>query len=74
MAIDSLSMAYQDLYDSGLFLLGDRDFIPLIAAIKSTGKKTHGFLYERNIPEKLRWTFDYRIILNKEKIRTWHNR
>lgn len=74
MAIDSLSMAYQDLYDSGLFLLGDRDFIPLIEAIKSTGKKTYGFLYEKNIPDKLRWIFDYRIILNKEKIKTWHNK
>lgn len=74
LAIDSLSMAYQDLYDSGLFLLGDRDFIPLIEAIKSTGIKTYGFLYEKNIPEKLRWAFDYRIILKKEKIKTWHNK
>ena len=74
MAIDSLSMAYQDLYDSGLFLLGDRDFIPLIEAIKSTGKKTYGFLFEKNISEKLRWVFDYRIILDKEKIKDWHRK
>jgi len=74
LAIDSLSMAYLDIYDSGLFLLGDRDFIPLIEAIKATGKKTFGFLYERNVSEKLRWTFDYRIILNKERIESWHRK
>jgi uncharacterized LabA/DUF88 family protein len=74
LAIDSLSMAYLDIYDSGLFLLGDRDFIPLIEAIKATGKKTFGFLYKRNVSEKLRWTFDYRIILNKEKIASWHSK
>jgi uncharacterized LabA/DUF88 family protein len=71
MAIDSLSMAYQDTYDSGLFLLGDRDFIPLIEAIKNTGKKAFGFLYEKNIPDKLRWTFDYRKILSKDEIESW---
>lgn len=29
--------------DNGLFLSGDRDFIPLIEAIKDTGKKLMGF-------------------------------
>ena len=74
MAIDSLTMAYQDIYDSGLFLLGDRDFIPLIEAIKSTGKKTYGFLYEKNLSQKLRMTFDYRKILNAENIESWHKK
>lgn len=74
MAIDSLSMAYLDIYDSGLFLLGDRDFIPLIEAIKDTGKKAFGFLYEKNISDKLRWTFDYRKILSKEEIESWHRK
>lgn len=67
-------MAYQDIYDSGLFLLGDREFIPLIEAIKATGKKTYGFLYNKNIPEKLRWTFDYRKILNRGDIESWHRK
>jgi uncharacterized LabA/DUF88 family protein len=74
MAIDSLTMAYQDIYDSGLFLLGDRDFIPLIEAIKATGKKTCGFLYEKNISQKLRVTFDYRKILNAKEISSWHKK
>ena len=33
MAIDALSIANLDHYDSGLFLLADRDFIPLIEAL-----------------------------------------
>ena len=47
MAIDSLTMAYQDIYDSGLFLLGDRDFIPLIEAIKATGKRLTDFYMKK---------------------------
>ena len=43
LAIDALSMAYLDHYDSGLFVLGDRDFIPLIEAVKATGKKRLDF-------------------------------
>ena len=39
MAIDALTMASGDHYDSGFFLLGDRDFIPLIGAVKDLGKK-----------------------------------
>ena len=74
MAIGSLTMAYQDIYDSGLFLLGDRDFIPLIEAVKATGKKTYGFLYGKNISQKLRMTFDYRMMLNEENINSWHKK
>lgn len=43
LAIDAIAMAYQDAYESGLFLLGDRDFIPLIESVKNAGKKTFGF-------------------------------
>ena len=40
MAIDSLTKAQQNQYDVAVFFLGDRDFRPLIEAIKDTGKKT----------------------------------
>ena len=40
MAIDALTKAYQNQYDVAIFLLGDRDFIPLVEAVKDTGKKT----------------------------------
>ena len=71
MAIDSLSMAYQNHYESAIFLLGDRDFIPLIEAIKSTGKKTYGFLYEGKISRDIERVFDFRCAFNKQCMESW---
>ena len=72
MAIDALTMAYRNYYDTGLFFLGDRDFIPLVEAVKNAGKKTFGFFYIRNVPKELIWAFDFRLAFNKEKMEEWH--
>lgn len=71
LAIDALSMAYLDHYDSGLFVLGDRDFKPLIEAIKSAGKKTFGFSYIENVSKELTRTFDFRLAFNKRIMEGW---
>ena len=71
LAIDALSMAYLDHYDSGLFLLGDRDFIPLINAVKGAGKKTFGFNYAENVSLELTRTFDFRLAFNKRIMEKW---
>ena len=71
LTIDALSMAYENLYDSGLFLLGDRDFIPLIQAVKNTGKKTFGFYYNEKVAKELSTTFDFRIAFDKEIMKKW---
>jgi uncharacterized LabA/DUF88 family protein len=39
MGIDSITKAYRNQYDTGMFLIGDSDFIPLIEAVKDSGKK-----------------------------------
>jgi len=71
LAIDAVSMAYLDHYDSGLFLLGDRDFIPLIETVKSAGKKTFGFNYIENVSLELTRTFDFRLAFNKKIMEGW---
>ena len=72
LAIDSLSMAYLDEYDSGFFLLGDRDFIPLIEAVKSAGKRTFGFYYDDNkVADELIRSFDFRLAFNKTRMKLW---
>jgi uncharacterized LabA/DUF88 family protein len=71
LAIDALSMAYENQYQSGLFLLGDRDFIPLLEAVKMTGKKVYGFFYIENVSRELSHTFDFRSAFNKEIMETW---
>lgn len=71
LAIDAISMAYLDQYDSGLFLLGDRDFIPLIEAVKSTGKKAFGFHFIKNVSGELIRVFDFRSAFNKNIMEGW---
>jgi hypothetical protein len=51
--------------------LGDRDFIPLIKAVKGTGKKTFGFWYIEGVSKELAWTFDFRLSFNKEIMEKW---
>jgi uncharacterized LabA/DUF88 family protein len=65
IAIDALSKAYQDHYDIGLFILGDRDFKPLIEAIKNSGKKTVCLTYEKNVSPELLKAFDFRMFIDK---------
>jgi len=72
MAIDVLTMAYQDHFEAGLFFLGDRDFIPLIEAVKDTGKKTFLYSYRENVPKELTQAFDFRHSLDKEELERWH--
>ena len=72
MAIDALTMGYRDYYDSGIFFLGDRDFIPLIEAVKSVGKKTYGFHYMKKVPPELIYAFDFRRGFNKTTLKRWH--
>jgi uncharacterized LabA/DUF88 family protein len=81
MSIDALTKAYLNHYDMGIFFLGDRDFIPLIEAVKNTGKKTLGFYFgtetaegklETKVPLEVGKVFDVRIALPKETLKKWH--
>lgn len=74
MAVDALSMAYQNHYDAGIFFLEDRDFVPLIEAVKQAGKKTIGVSYGVKASDELRRTFGLRIALLKDNVRPWHVR
>lgn len=71
LAIDSLTMAYQDQFVSGLFLLGDRDFIPLINGVKDTGKKTYGFFFGNKVSDELITSFDFRKTFDKKIMDRW---
>ena len=71
MAIDALTMASGDHYDSGFFLLGDRDFIPLVRAVKDLGKKTFGFFYMEDVSMELKLTFDFRTAFNERLMKKW---
>jgi uncharacterized LabA/DUF88 family protein len=81
MSIDALTKAYLNHYDTGIFFLGDRDFVPLIEAVKNTGKKTLGFYFGTEtaegqllskVPLEVGKAFDIRIALPKETLEKWH--
>ena len=65
MAIDALTKAYQDQYETAMFLLEDADFKPLIDAVKDAGKKTIGIHMKETCPEDLASSFDARIWISK---------
>lgn len=71
MAIDALTKAYQDHYDTGFFLVGDRDFLPLIEAVKDAGKKTFCISHVPACSLDLMRCFDYRISFDKEDMKDW---
>lgn len=63
MAIDAITKAYQNHYETGMFLLGDRDFKLLIDAVKDAGKKTIGIYHPPTCSKDLARSFDMRILL-----------
>ena len=71
MAIDALTKAYQDHYDTGIFFVGDRDFLPLIEAVKDAGKKTLCYWHTPDSSIDLIRCFDHRIRVTKEIMEEW---
>lgn len=69
MSVDAITKAYTDQYDVGIFLMGDRDFIPLIEAVKDSGKKTMCMYYPANSSNDLIRTFDMRDALDQNNIK-----
>src|SRR5208283_6158786 len=63
ISVDAVSKAYQNHYDTGVFLMGDADFIPLIEGVKDAGKKTMLVYHEGNTSKILINTFDLRMTI-----------
>jgi len=83
LTIDALSKAYQNQYDVALFLIGDRDFVPLVNAVKNSGKKAYGFyhgeqdtsgVFKTKVPPVLCRAFDLRIGLTKKNLENWRRK
>ena len=67
MAVDMLTKAYENHYDMAIFICGDRDFIPLVKAVKDqAGKRVYGVFFERSCSLKLRREFDRHSSMTRE--------
>jgi uncharacterized LabA/DUF88 family protein len=71
MTVDALTKAYEHHYETGMFLLGDGDFKPLVEAVKDAGKKTIGIYYPPTCSRDLVRTFDMRIFLDKNAFKNF---
>lgn len=69
MAIDALTKAYQNQYETAMFLLEDADFKPLVDAVKDAGKKTIGIHMKETCPDDLASSFDLRIWVSEENFK-----
>jgi uncharacterized LabA/DUF88 family protein len=59
IAIDMLSKAFDDHFDIGVLFCGDKDFIPIVKAIKDqTGKRVFGGFFKDHCPPELMREFD----------------
>jgi uncharacterized LabA/DUF88 family protein len=74
MSVDAITKAYQNHYDTGIFLLGDADFIPLVEGVKDAGKKTMLVYYKANSSKALINTFDMRIFIEERDLKLFMKR
>lgn len=63
IALDMLSKAYENHYDSAILVAGDDDFLDVVHAVKNAGKKVYGAFFEKHISQDLKDSFDRRIHL-----------
>ena len=64
-----LLKAINDHFDIGILLCGDKDFIPIVQAVKDqTGKRVFGAFFKDHCPPDLRRAFDeyYQITYGHE--------
>jgi uncharacterized LabA/DUF88 family protein len=55
IAVDMVSMAYKNQYDIAMLIAGDEDHLPVVEAVKDTGKRVYGCFFEHNISQDLRF-------------------
>jgi uncharacterized LabA/DUF88 family protein len=69
MSVDAVSKAYQNHYDTAIFLVGDADFIPLLEAVKDAGKKTVLVYNEAHSSKQLVNCSDMRIFIADKDVK-----
>ena len=65
LAIDVVSGAYENFYDTTIIVSGDEDFVPLIKRAQKLGKKIENAYFIRSSSNALKHSSDYSICLNK---------
>jgi len=64
LAVDLVSGAYEDLYDTAIILSGDEDFVPAIKKAQKLGKKITNAYFKSSSSASLKKTCDDFIYMN----------
>lgn len=58
IAIDVVSLAYEDAYDTAVIVSGDGDFLPVIKKVKELGKSVELWAFKYSLANTLREEFE----------------
>lgn len=64
LAIDLVSGAYENLYDTAIIVSGDEDFVPAIQKVKKLGKNVENAYFIRSSSSTLKKTANTSICIN----------
>ncbi|MFW9818360.1 MAG: NYN domain-containing protein [Candidatus Thorarchaeota archaeon] len=59
IAIDIISLAYEDTYDTAVLVSGDGDFVPVVKKIKTLGKNFELWAFKYSLANTLKKEIDY---------------
>jgi len=65
LAVDLISGAYENLYDTAIIVSGDEDFVPAIKKVQKLGKKVINAYFKSSSSAALKKTCDDFIYMNK---------
>ena len=65
LAVDLVSGAYENLYDTAIIVSGDEDFVPAIRKVQKLGKKVINAYFKSSSSASLKKTCDDCIYMNK---------
>ncbi|RKX69107.1 NYN domain-containing protein [candidate division WOR-3 bacterium] len=66
LAVDMLSLAYRDVYDTAILVSGDGDFVPVVKAVKDIGKHVENAYFWKGHSDYLFQECDKFIRLTKD--------
>ena len=69
IAVDMLSLAYRNTYDTAILVSGDADFVPVVEEIKSLGKHVESAYFEHGGARRLTEASDRFILLTEDKMK-----
>ena len=65
LAVDLVSGAYENLYDTAIIVSGDEDFVPAIKKVQKLGKKVVNAYFKSSSSASLKKTCDDSIYMNE---------